>query len=385
MNPIAELIAADEGFNHQIIDTFATVGTSDPSWTEKVCAMAMAADGSLQIGFGLGKYTNRNVMDAYAAVSRGPEQWTTRASRRLAPHPDLTNIGPISYEVIEPFKTIRFVLEPNDAQPIAFDWTFTAELPPQMEERTFLRGGYRTSAELVRYHQIGVSSGWIQVDGERHEMSPDSWVSTRDHSWGVRYDVGIPAVDVEGAGAEIPAGVGFQMLWSPTLLTRADGTKYGVHLHFTKFAMPGFEQMSVTSKVENPDGTFEAITTLQPELTFDPVNRRFTGGRLVATMPDGSERPFLIDVLSETGVHLGAGLYFGFDGHHHGSFRGELHIEGEYFADCREPENARRLHQIRDTAIRITDPVGGGTGVGNCQTIAAGPWPELGLADENWM
>ena len=28
---------------------------------------------------------------------------------------------------------------------------------------------------------------------------------------------------------------------------------------------------------------------------------------------------------------------------------------------------------------------GGGTGVGNCQTIAAGPWPELGLADENWM
>ena len=73
-NPVGPLIPADENLTHQVVDTFASVGTSDPSWTEKVCAMAMANDGSLQIGFGLGKYTNRNVMDAYAAVSRGVEQ-----------------------------------------------------------------------------------------------------------------------------------------------------------------------------------------------------------------------------------------------------------------------------------------------------------------------
>ena len=87
MNPIGELLAADEAFTHQTVDTFAVVGTTDLSWTEKVCAMAMARDGSLQLGFGLGKYTNRNVMDGYAAVSRGPEQITVRASRRLSPTP----------------------------------------------------------------------------------------------------------------------------------------------------------------------------------------------------------------------------------------------------------------------------------------------------------
>ena len=65
-NPIGPLGAADEWFNHQIPDTVAVVGTSDPAWTEKVCAMAMAKDGSLQLGFGLGKYANRNVMDCYA-------------------------------------------------------------------------------------------------------------------------------------------------------------------------------------------------------------------------------------------------------------------------------------------------------------------------------
>ena len=91
MNPIADLLAADEGFTHQIAETFAAVGTSDPSWTEKVCAMAMTRDGSLQLGFGLGKYPNRNVMDGYAAVSRGRGMARNRRSglvamaRRLEP------------------------------------------------------------------------------------------------------------------------------------------------------------------------------------------------------------------------------------------------------------------------------------------------------------
>ena len=385
MNPIGDLLDADEQLTHQVADTFAVVGTSDPSWTEKVCAMAMARDGSLQIGFGLGKYPNRNVMDAYAASSRGPEQITVRASRRLAPNPDITAMGPIRYDIVEPQRVVRFRLDANDCQPLSFDWLFEAAVPPCLEERTHLRSQYRTSAELVRYHQIGVASGWIEIDGERVEMDPDSWVSTRDHSWGVRYDVGLPPIDIEGAGETIPPGVGFMMIWSPTLLERPDGSRYTLHLHFTRFTMPGLDQLMTTAGVEHPDGRREAIVRLDPELRFDPDNRRLLGGRLLATMEDGSERPLTIEVLGHTGVQLGAGLYFGFDGHHHGEFRGELHVDGERITDCRPPELARRLHQIRDTAIRIEDPVGGGVGFGNCQPIAAGPWPELGLADENWL
>ena len=86
-NPIGELLAADESFFHQTTDTFAVVATSDPAWTEKVCAMATTRDGSLQLGFGLGRYPNRNVLDGYGALSRGPEQLTVRASRRLASDP----------------------------------------------------------------------------------------------------------------------------------------------------------------------------------------------------------------------------------------------------------------------------------------------------------
>lgn len=384
MADIGDLLAADEGFNHQIADTFAVVGTSDPAWTEKACAMALARDGSVQLGFGLGRYPNRNVLDAYAALSRGPEQVTVRGSRRLAADPEVLAVGPIRYEVIEPLRSVRFVLEPNDTQPLAFDWTFESVVPPMLEERTHLRDQYRVSADLVRYHQTGVASGWLELDGVRQEITPDTWVSTRDHSWGVRYDVGPPPAD-RGDTNAFPAGVGFMMIWCPALMTRADGSQYALHLHFTWVSMPGFEQKTVTAGVEHPDGTREPLVDLRPDLRFDPDNRRLLGGTVTAVTAAGEERPITIEVLSDTGVQLGAGLYFGLDGHHHGEWRGELHVEGERIADCRPPEVARRLHQIRDTAVRVLDPVGGGTGIGNCQPIAAGPWPDLGLADDPWM
>ncbi|MGZ8889423.1 MAG: hypothetical protein ACXW1D_07785, partial [Halobacteriota archaeon] len=50
----------------------------------------------------------------------GPEQTTVRASRALADAPESTAVGPIHYEVIEPWERVRFRLEPNEVQPIAF-------------------------------------------------------------------------------------------------------------------------------------------------------------------------------------------------------------------------------------------------------------------------
>src|SRR4029077_8031415 len=90
MRTLGPLTAADEMMTHQIVDTFATVGQTDRSWTEKVCAMACAKDGSLYLGFGLGKYTNRGVMDGYAAVSRGAEMRIVRGSRELGADPVTT-------------------------------------------------------------------------------------------------------------------------------------------------------------------------------------------------------------------------------------------------------------------------------------------------------
>jgi hypothetical protein len=383
-NPIGPLGAADEWFAHQIADTIAVVGSSDPSWTEKVCAMAMARDGSLQVGFGVGKYPNRNVLDGYGGISRGTEQITVRASRRLSDAPELIGAGPLHYEIVEPLTQIRFRLEANDTQPIAFDWLYQGVMPTTLEDRTHNRQGYRVSADLVRFHQIGVCSGWVEIDGVRTEMDPETWVSTRDHSWGVRYDVGAPPVDLEpSAGLR---GAQFQFIWSPIYMERADGSPYGLFLNVAKTAAPGFSQKATMAFIEQPDGRTTRIVDLDQDFTYDPTNRRLRGGRLHATLEDGSTRTFGVEVLGDTGFHLGAGLYFGWNGHHHGEWRGPLVIEGERIADCTTPENARLLHQIRDTTVRITDVTENAVGYGNMQPIIVGEWPELGLdADSSFM
>src|SRR6476469_654859 len=222
MSSLGPLVPADESFNYQITDTFATVSHADRSWTEKVCAMAARKDGSVQLAFGMGKYPNRGVLDAYAGISIGKQQWTVRSSRRLAPDFDRLETGPIAYEVLEPLGVIRFSLAANDVLPVSFEWTFTGAVPCALEdpEHHRSRDGLRLDADIVRYHQIGTAEGWVQVGDERHELDDATSVSTRDHSWGVRYQVGAPVADVEDAPR--PTSVSTTVLWSPMLLERAD-------------------------------------------------------------------------------------------------------------------------------------------------------------------
>lgn len=374
----AILVPSDEGFNHQIAETFAVVSQSDRSWTEKVCGAFFKKDGSLAIGWGLGKYTNRNVMDGYAGISRGVEQWTVRASRMLFPTPDQTAVGPIHYEVLEPLRKIRLRLEANATQPIAFDVLFDgASIPPFMENHEHRRQvfGFRTETDLCRYHQVGSAEGWVMVDGVKHIINKDDWFATRDHSWGVRYGVGnepndlMPGID----GSQFP----MHFLWSPMRFVRPDGTQYSIHHFYLNINIPGFDY-TFHGGEELPDGTRKAFKGLTPELRYEKNNRRLLGGKLHFINPDDSLRTLDIEVLGSTGFHLGAGLYFGYKGFHHGSWRGEKLVEGEYIRDCSLYETAKELHQIRDCIIRIND--NGTIGYANYQTIINGEWPELGLS-----
>ena len=132
--------------NHQIVETFSTVGESDYSWTEKIWVSIARTDGSVQLDFGLGKYHNRGIIDGFGGVSRGREQWTVRGSRELRSAPEQVAVGPIVYEVIEPLNQIRVRLEPNDIQPISFDVVLTGVTPPFFEERNLVRNRRRTAS-----------------------------------------------------------------------------------------------------------------------------------------------------------------------------------------------------------------------------------------------
>ena len=118
-------------------------------------------------------------------------------------------------------RRIRFALDANDAQPVSFEWIFEGVVPAVLEDHEVhrARDGRRIDADIARYHHIGTAHGWLDVDGERIEFSDDTWVSTRDHSWGVRYQVGVPIADI--APAPVPTNVATTVIWSPILMTRA--------------------------------------------------------------------------------------------------------------------------------------------------------------------
>lgn len=376
---------SDELLVHQYADTFATVSQSDLSWTEKVCAMAAARDGSMQLGFGLGKYVNRDVIDAYGGVAVGNENRVVRASRQLAPEFESTAVGPLTYEIVEPMQAVRFALEPTEHQPISYDVTFRAVMPARLEGRDASRSpsGARVAADLTRYHQIGVASGWVDVDGVRTEVHDDEWIMTRDHSWGVRYHVGEHPRDLAPPHElDTIEGLQWRFGWSPALMTTGDGEPYGIHHFFQELDAFGFQQRKLSGGIEWPDGRVDEFAAFRPELTYDPANRRLIGGVLHFTMADGTARPIEIEPAGDAGLHLGLGKYFGLDGHWHGAWRGPLFVEGEHVPDTRPIDVQRRIHQIRDNLVRYHDPATGGTGLGNYQSTIAGAWPDLGLGQD---
>ncbi|EHB45728.1 hypothetical protein MycrhDRAFT_6476 [Mycolicibacterium rhodesiae JS60] len=377
------LVPEDELLTHQIVDTFATVAQSDPSWTEKIWCIAHARDNSLQVVLGVGKYTNRGVFDGAAGVCRGTEQWTVRAGRRLSADPSGTGVGPIHYEVIEPLKSVRLRLDANEHEPIAFDVVLEGDFPASLEDPWPDRSpdGYRVTHNVLRYHQIGTASGWVEVDGERCDFKRDEWISIRDHSWGLRPGVGKPIPGLPRRGRHKIEQM--FMTWLPMTLVRADGSAYSLFVFLQQERGDGYTQMRSQAEQQNDDGTSSRFADVEQHLHFDDANRRFVRGTITLRDSDGTERPLTVTAAGPTGFHLGTAGYYGWNDWVYGEWVGELRVEGNHVTDCDDPVNARKLHQLRDLLVRVEDPVGGGVGFGNMETFALGAVPELGLTAEN--
>jgi len=370
------LVPADELLCHQIPETFATVSQADVSWTEKLWGSLFARDGSIQVDCGIGKYHNRNVIDMFAGISRGKEQLTVRASRQLDLDPERVGVGPLDFEVLEPLNQVRFVLGENDVLPIRFDLTVTGVLPPFLEAKDAQREptGARISSDLLRYHQSSTVSGHIWIDGERIEVTDDEWFGFRDHSWGLRMDVGEPPADVHRINR---LERDFTLTWSPMYLRRPDGTSYEIH-HYLQTV--DHETTYFSGFVNHPDGTQTPLQGLRDELKYDPANRRLLGGKMTFDAGWGETRTVEVEPISDTGFHLGTGLYFGFKGQRHGQWQGPEHVDGERFADVSDPETAREVHQLRDCVIRVRE--GDAEGYGIFESMVIGEHPRYGLTRE---
>ena len=381
---IAALTGADEFFNHQIVNTFAAVGSADRAWTEKAWFTLMRKDGSLQANFGLGKYANRNIVDGFAGVQIGTRQMTVRASRLASAEPDGVGVGPLGYEVVKPLEAIRLTLAENSAQPLKFELTFHATMPGFFENRDVVIQSGRTASDVIRFHQAGTVSGWIEIDGERHKVNPDEWFGFRDRSWGIREHVGLDPADLAPTGSHgttggNKAGSAFHFNWLVSKIDRPDGTSYDLAYYFRDFGGDG-PLAFFSGYINESDGRQFPILHLYPEIDYRASDRGVMRGRVTAILAGKGksvvERVFEVEVINpEMGFRLLPGMYGEWKGQIHGSFKGEAFLDGDCIEDVNNPEKLAETYrwQIRDRPVRIRE--GENSGYGDMESIILGEYP----------
>ena len=278
---IGPLVPADEMLVHQIADTFATVGQSDRSWTEKIWAMAPTGTGRCKLVFGLGVYPNRGVIDAFGGVSRGVEQWTVRSSSRLGRDPSTSAGRTVRYEVVEPLKQIRFTLDPNPRDPDLLRLAVRGRRPSVV-------GAQRAAPRRIRKAYRGrrcrsVPPGrYRRADGQRSRdlatTSPSlDWVSARDHSWGVRYGVGCACRGRGSRARHERRGVTGHVV--PASLRGAGRLALRDSLVLPATLGRGLETRGATRRDRACGWYEEALHERQAQARLHPDNRRFVEGR----------------------------------------------------------------------------------------------------------
>jgi hypothetical protein len=361
--------------------TFDSVASDSPHWSDGYYFTASDDAGTASLYTAIRLYANTDVMDGYACVGIDGRQHNLRWSRRLRPAIDDLAVGPLRVEVLEPLERLRTTCAAND-HGIAYDLTWSGLHEPYLEAYVDRWAAGRLTAQRCNYDQCCDVSGWLEVDGRRLEVTPDTWVGVRDHSWGIGRTGGPPTP----AAAPVPAGVGQRTFavrqWAMVRLPErvvfwqlqqdADGS-YGM---FESRVLPrtdGGEAWSYTAPEEL-------------ELRLVPGHRRLRTGTIALRRPDGGVDRFGYTVVG-TPVYLqGGGYWQGFDdGLGRGVYRGEDHGEGEVW-DVSSPsavDDPRGLFRARPDAWaehfatfeNLDDPAERGTGHLEC--VIAGAHPDL--------
>ena len=344
----------------------------------------MRKDGSLQASFGLGKYANRNIVDGFAGVQIGTRQMTVRASRLLSSAPDEMGVGPLGYAVVKPLEAIRLTLAENSAVPLRFELTFHANMPGFFENRDVVIHDGRAASDVIRFHQAGTVSGWIEIEGERHEVNPDEWYGFRDRSWGVREHVGLDPADLapvsgHGVSGGNKAGSAFHFNWLVSKIDRADGSSYDLAYYFRDFGGEG-PPAYFSGYINESDGRQIPILHLYPEIDYRASDRGAMRGTVTAIIAGRGksveERVFEIEAINpEMGFRLLPGMYGEWKGQTHGSYKGEAFLDGETIEDVNNPDKLAETYrwQIRDRPVRITE--GANSGYGDMESIILGDYP----------
>jgi hypothetical protein len=342
-------------------------GVTDHRFFDRYWFEAVEPAGSAGLIAGLAFYKNMDVCDGFVSIQRAHRQHNLRVARPLRAELE-TRAGPLSIEVVEPFRRIHVEIRAN-ASGVEATLAWTSRWPAYIEESHHVVSGGRTTTDSSRYDQVGEWTGTIAVDGELLDVR--EWWGVRDHSWGVRPGVG---------GFEPPAPASRSSLlhcWAcfstPTYACQfqlqEDGS--GKRLYFD-------------GQLDWPVGDGRPplrATSVRHAISFVPGTRVYDQLHYELELEDGQVLEIDARPLLRAWAYRGTGYNGGYDdGLGLGASRGEV-LEHDVY-DLTDPEivlldGERTASGHREQPVVVS--VNGEEGIGHMPVMTRGPLPAYGL------
>jgi hypothetical protein len=322
----------DEFLVHNYPHPVRVMWTTDAQAYERIWFTAQDDAGELLVVTGLGFYPNLGTAEAYAIINHRGQHTTVRAHRLLGDNRMDMRVGPISFEVVEPFKEWRLTLDENEYG-TSYDirWYDTKRAVFRNLGAGMIAGG-KPFGGVAGYDGFGEQSGWVQAaDGTRVTFERARVNGTRDHHWGTRDGVGGRA-----------RWSGWQHVYSGAFVQYPEWCMWGEH---------------VLRNLGDPKPGSETLKKRRHRVRFEPDTNLLLGGEIDVTFASGEEKLVTFERAGNQIAFLRCGMYGGPNGGTpdgdiwHGQYVGDNVVSGETY-DANDPEVRSRIcgldqHQMR--------------------------------------
>ena len=323
MTDAGRLTRMDEYPRHQVGGTFDSVVSDSVHWNDGFYfTLGDEATGATLFA-AIRLYPNTDVIDGFACVTLDGRQHNLRWSRRLRPRIDDIAVGPLALQILQPLQTLRLTCADNDYG-IAFDLTWDALHEPYLEDRIVRYAGGRKVYDRTNYDQCCAVVGTITVDGRTLEVTPETWVGVRDHSWGLSRTGGAASTAIAPDSSRDPRR-GFAMRqW--TMIRMPDRVMFW---QFHLQADGSFDPLETVVIPADGSPTWSYVDAEADATRVDGLPRA-SSTRVFLTRPDGAVDRFELTPVGSPVYLQGGGYHDGFtDRLGRGVYRGEDHSEGE--------------------------------------------------------